>query len=246
MPSNAQCCPNGRYCRAGTECVQGGCCDTGFVACDATDGSGYEGCMPPTSTCCPNGRSCRAGTYCQATGCCRDGATCAESGGSTGGVGTGVGGIADAPFTPNPNPRKAGLGGQPSKHVDLYWEAAYLGLWYEYQNGQCDPEQKPKTARGIRNTMSIEFEDDVAGFSVSVSLGDVGNVRVSSAGIEQNITILSTESVTNASRMDTCPISYKYAFPPGSTGNSMTLDYLHSDTGLEDRYEGQFYVHQVT
>ncbi|CAK9780041.1 hypothetical protein CC85DRAFT_283622 [Cutaneotrichosporon oleaginosum] len=252
MPATSTCCSNGRSCRAGTDCVEGGCCLSGNVPCDATDGSGYEGCYPASegASCCSNGRFCRAGTYCATGGCCRDGQTC--NGGGTGGTGgTGGGGSPDGvtpptPFTPNPNPRKAGLGGQASKPVDLYWEAAYMGLWYEYQAGQCDKTQKAKLARGPGNTITVDFEDDVRGFAVSVTLGDVGNVRVASGGISQNITILSTGNAAEVAAMDTCPVSYQYIFPQGTAGYSLSIDYLSSDTGLADRNSGEFLVHQIT
>lgn len=261
MPSTSTCCSNGLSCRAGTDCMEDGCCPSGTVSCDATDGSGTEGCYPASqgATCCSNGEYCDPGYYCTTGGCCPDGRVC-TGGGTGGGVpAPPVGGqpststrtaasstvTSTTPFTPNPNPRKCGLGGASTKSVDLYWEVTYIGVWYEYQRGQCDKAQKPKNAKGIGNTFSIEFEDDVRGFSLSVSLADYGNLRVRSGGVEQNITILNTETVSRVAQLEICPVSYKYVFPAGSSRNTLSLEYVHSDVGFRDFFDGDFFVHQV-
>lgn len=145
-------------------------------------------------------------------------------------------------YTPNPNPRPCSLGGESVKVVNLYEEVTYVGVWWEI-SGSCDPNNKAKISKGEHNRMEVSFEDDIAGFTVSLIVRDVGDVRVTAGGVMQAISILNTESWFDVREMTTCPVTYMFQFEPGTTGNTAVIEYTKASSGTLN--DDEWMVNQI-
>lgn len=99
-------------------------------------------------------------------------------------------------------------------------------------------------SEGTVSRMEVTFEDDIAGFTLSLSVRDVGDIRVLAGGVEQDISVLSTkETWTNISSMSTCPVTYMFQFEPGTTGNTLVLQYVKGET--PSIRSDEWMVHQI-